>query len=81
MSLGQSQDFTMEDLENFLNKESMSNIFNWLNDPKLSISGGVGGNIGGNGIKSKGNSIDFTNWNEEITILAIIIVLRNYFRI
>ena len=26
MSLGQSQDFTMEDLENFLNKESMSNI-------------------------------------------------------
>ena len=41
MSLGQSQDFTMEDLENFLNKESMSNIFNWLNDPKLSISGGV----------------------------------------
>ena len=64
MSLGQSQDFTMEDLENFLNKESMSNIFNWLNDPKLSISGGVGGNISGNGIKSKGNSIDFTNWNE-----------------
>ena len=53
MSLGQSQDFTMEDLENFLNKESMSNIFNWLNDPKLSISGGVGGNISGNGIKSK----------------------------
>ena len=47
MSLGQSQDFTMEDLENFLNKESMSNIFNWLNDPKLSISGGVGGNIVG----------------------------------
>ena len=30
----------------------------------MSISGGVGGNISGNGIKSKGNSIDFTNWNE-----------------
>ncbi|KAL6454635.1 AZF1 Asparagine-rich zinc finger protein AZF1 [Candida maltosa Xu316] len=61
MSLIPSQDITVEDLENFLNKESMSNIFNWQNDPKMSIGGG--GNLGG--MKSKGNSLDLTNWNND----------------
>ena len=43
----------------------MNNIFNWQNDSnKFSISGALMGNGGFGGYKSKGNSLDLSNWND-----------------
>ncbi|RLV90909.1 Asparagine-rich zinc finger protein AZF1 [Spathaspora sp. JA1] len=71
MSLIPNSDFSMEDLENLLNKESVGNLISWQQQDgsnRLSLSGaGAGGKGKGQG----SNALDLSTWDNQNSLSAI----------